>query len=587
MPTLESWEQFDGEALFPPPTLHANKVIKVNKSDFEESDFLSDSDKSEKSQKGKEEDKDPLNNGSKFSKVDMDQNHEDTLYEMEGDDNGESSNQREVKADKEIDKRSEDKPEDKKSTPPSKKESDKGNSPAESEDNKKAENNESSSPESGSKEEGDSESENPSDKNDGDSKSDGDKPSDKESKDSGDSEGDSSSGEASNPSDKKDGEGESKDDGNSDAKDGDGPEGNGNSSPSGSDGEGEESEGSGSGEKSEEDGDGSDSDENSSGEGSGEKDDSDSEKGSGKSDSPSESEENGSESAEEENKPGDQTGSSKQMEDWERQADKSTETMNLVDSMREIERKSRSEEKGHRTALPRYDFENHQTPAEIEIAFKKGKELIKKLSAEPDFSSKSASHLKYWDANKLAKNIATYGHTKIPVSKWDRPLVADIAILLDISGSCSQQSEMFMAIAAGAIGEGVRIFVGYNGSCRSSEMVAPKNPIRSYATAKTWVQSELDRVSGWHNDESIGNWSFEEFIKNVKPKTLIVFGDFDGLDQYGDVFDKPKNRNSIKFFWFANEGIVPECMPYMKNQKNYFPNVFTPRDLVESLKRVR
>lgn len=65
-------------------------------------------------------------------------------------------------------------------------------------------------------------------------------------------------------------------------------------------------------------------------------------------------------------------------EDWEAKADHSATVLKLLDDLEEAEAKAR-DEKGHRTSLPQYNFDREASPAELEIAFKKAAELLKKV----------------------------------------------------------------------------------------------------------------------------------------------------------------------------------------------------------------
>lgn len=119
-------------------------------------------------------------------------------------------------------------------------------------------------------------------------------------------------------------------------------------------------------------------------------------------------------------------------------------------------------------------------------------------------------------------------------------------------------------------------------------MQVPRRLPRNYKQAKVWVQSEVDRVSGWENQEAVGEWTFEQFVEEVRPKTLIIFGDWDGIDQYQDVVHEAR-FHSTKFFWFCNEGYRQNTGKYPEkwNKKNYFPGVYSSRDLVKSLRKIR
>lgn len=274
------------------------------------------------------------------------------------------------------------------------------------------------------------------------------------------------------------------------------------------------------------------------------------------------------------------------VEDWEVEADHSAMAVKLADDLKEVEAKCR-DEKGHKTSLPQYDFNREASPAELEVAFRKASELLKKFAAEEEITKRQDGPVR-WDAEKLVKSVVSCRYQQIPSSKYEHPKEADICILLDISGSCAEQAEMFMAIGAGSIGANVKVFVGYNGNCRASAMQLPRRSLRNYRSAKVWVQEEVDRVSGWHNQNAIGEWDFEQFLKETQPKTVIIFGDWDGINQYEKAIKNPKFRKT-KFFWFANEGDFDRNIRIPKGwtNKNYFPAVYRPQDFIRVLRKIK
>jgi hypothetical protein len=546
----ESWEEFDAEGLFPPPRLHANHLTKVDKKEMTKVDAPEDQGEMSGSSN-------PEDIGDTYSDAPVDKNHVDEMFEMEGL-NG-SSDERELKADKEIDKRTEE---------PEQSDSEDADDPSKGDDQKPHKNSDQSS-ESGdepaaredqqetAKEPSASEEEKP-------------EPTDEEGTNDPiqkESEGIEDVAEATSKTseDVHGGDEATKDieDSPNAADDGQNPDNEGVESGEGVD-EGEGDDGSGGASEAETD---ADSDGGERGEGfpDGDADGSDAE--------------------------GETSGDPLATEDWEVRADHSATALKLIDDLKEVEAKAR-DENGHRTTLPQYNFNREASPAELEIAFKKASELLKKFAAEEEITARRDGTAR-WDAEKLVRALVTYRHQRIPSSKYEHPKEADICILLDISGSCAQQAEMFMAIAAGSIGSGVRVFVGYNGSCRACAMDQPKRRIRSYTQAKPWVQSEVARVAGWNNATTIGEWNFEQFLDEAEPKTVIIFGDWDGVDQYTASVKNPKFGN-IRFFWFANEGYgswrsanAENRIPDGFTTKNYVPGIFTPRDFVKALRKLK
>ncbi len=510
------WENFNAEALFPPPMLHTNHLTKVDKKEMTKVDPSDDGEISG--------DSNPEELGDTYSDAPIDKNHVDEMFEMEGSVDSDSADNREVKADNEIDKRTE---ELEQSNEQDAKNSSTGDEQKPEEKNAQPSDSNEEESESAEKEG----AENPVQK---------------------ESEGVEEVVEATDKTseDVHGGDESTKDieDSPNAADDGQNPENQGaESGEGGEDGEGDE--GSGGGGKTEEESEPSE------------------EKGEGEfSGNPL---------------------STDDAEEWEAKADHSANALKLIDDLDQIEAKVRNE-KGHRTGLPTYNFNREASPIELEIAFKKASELLKKFAAEEEITKRKDGSAR-WDAEKLVHSMITYRHQQIPSNKYEHPKEADICILLDISGSCAQQAEMFMAIAAGSIGSGVRVFVGYNGSCRACAMDQPKRPIRSYAQAKPWVQGEVSRVAGWDNQKKIGQWNFEQFLEEAQPKTVIVFGDWDGVDQYSHAIQQSRFKK-IKFFWFANEGFgrrdgnTEDQIPEGFTKKNYIPGIFSPRDFVKALR---
>jgi len=549
----DSWEEFDAEGLFPPPRPHTNHLTKVDKKEMTKVDPSGDGEDGEMSGSSNPEDI-----GDTYSDAPVDKNHADEMFEMEGLDG--SPDERELKADKEIDKRTEE---------PEQSDSEEADDPSKGDDQKLQKNSDQSS-ESGdepaAREDQQEKAKEPSD-----SEEENSEPTDEEGADNPiqkESEGVEDVAEATSKTseDVHGGDEATKDieDSSNAADDGQNPDNEGAESGEGGD-EGEGDEGSDGASEAE----------------SGDADSNGGERGEGSPDGDAD----GSDAE------GEASGDPLATEDWEAKADHSAMALKLIDDLKEVEAKAR-DEKGHRTTLPQYNFNREASPAELEIAFKKASELLKKFAAEEEITARRDGTAR-WDAEKLVRSIVTYRHQRIPSSKYKHPKEADICILLDISGSCAQQAEMFMAIAAGSIGSGVRVFVGYNGSCRACAMDPPKRRIRSYAQAKPWVQSEVERVSGWHNASSIGEWSFDQFLNEAAPKTVIIFGDWDGIDQYMAAVRNPKFRNT-KFFWFANEdygswrSVDAEVrIPDGFTTKNYMPGIFTPRDFVKALRRLK
>jgi hypothetical protein len=223
---------------------------------------------------------------------------------------------------------------------------------------------------------------------------------------------------------------------------------------------------------------------------------------------------------------------------------------------------------------------NNQAAHELEVAFKKGRELIAKLAAEPDFTTRVSGRQR-WDGKQLTKTLTTYRYDSVTNAKYKHPCKSDVVLLLDISPSCEAQARMFMAIAAGAASKNVRIFVGFNGTASRVPLAPPAKPFKSYAQAQDWVERELSR------ERNLNDFMFSEFVRGAAPKTCVIFGDYDGEEQYADVVQNPQLR-SAKFFWFANVPVNDDThIPYGFNSKNFQPGINTPAELVIALRKLK
>lgn len=218
------------------------------------------------------------------------------------------------------------------------------------------------------------------------------------------------------------------------------------------------------------------------------------------------------------------------------------------------------------------DWENHA----LEVAFKAGRELVTKLASDVDFSQRTVG-CGVWDGRRLVKQAAGMQYSRIP-STTKSYAKEGLTILLDVSPSCAEQAEMFAAIAAGALGDGVQVFFSYNGSSYKEPLRATKC-FSSYFQAKAWVVSEVRRI------EQSGNLSFEEFVRRTNPTRLVIFGDWDGKYQYEKV---ACHKRGHKWYWFSNEarGRQGEEIPLGWSRKSYLPNILDPQTLVKALRKV-
>lgn len=221
------------------------------------------------------------------------------------------------------------------------------------------------------------------------------------------------------------------------------------------------------------------------------------------------------------------------------------------------------------------DWETHQ----LEVAFQCGRELVRKLAEDMDFTQRVEGQ-SVWDVRSLTKHALAMQHGRIPQAKLSYSKVG-LTMLLDISGSCASEAEMFAAIAAGALSDGVKIYFGENGHAYRMPLRFSK-VFTSYSQAKAWIEKEIERVTAGKE------WQFGELVKAVSPQRLIIFGDWDGLscNQYQQVTSRHKRQG---WYWFCNETRFPIAgeAPAGWTPRNYFPQITTTQKLVSALKRVR
>ncbi len=278
-------------------------------------------------------------------------------------------------------------------------------------------------------------------------------------------------------------------------------------------------------------------------------------------------------------------------EDWEKEASQSAEVLKQMNqpkvqkqktpktvSPSEFERKEKRNETGHRTGVSSYKFSGNP---ELDAVYRKASRLLEHFTNEMLISERVAGNA-HWDAITIAKDSVTYHQTRIPSAKYSHPQKEpNVVLLLDISGSCASQAEMFMAIAAGCIGPNVACYLSFNGVAYDKPLEVPPRKPRFYMQAKSWVNQELQNVISSNPDEL----PFKEFVLSVEPKTIIVFGDFDGIDLYQEVINDTKFRN-VEIFWFANEN-SSRGVPKGFTKKNYVSDIFEPKDFLRALKRIR
>ncbi len=197
------------------------------------------------------------------------------------------------------------------------------------------------------------------------------------------------------------------------------------------------------------------------------------------------------------------------------------------------------------------------------------RELIKKLVNEEDLTQREDGSSR-WDARQLAMKAAKYQHPRIPTAKFDRPKNNKIVFFMDVSGSVSYLAELFMALMGGAAGiPGVWIVVGSEAHAEY-EIAVPK-PFKKVEEAVEYFCRVLN-----HQDEDhpmgecpaprTGGWTrpydqpFEPGVKQFlqdkglwgPDTTCVFFGDMQGVH-----FNTPDLREivrEVKCLWLFTDG---------------------------------
>ncbi|NND65285.1 MAG: hypothetical protein HKM24_04885 [Gammaproteobacteria bacterium] len=190
----------------------------------------------------------------------------------------------------------------------------------------------------------------------------------------------------------------------------------------------------------------------------------------------------------------------------------------------------------------------------------------------------------HWSAERIVQTMLRRRPHRLRDAKYARPMDVDVALVVDVSGSCEPQANMFMAIAAGCIGPNVKVYVSFNGVIIPQALRPPTHRPNDYTDATAWVQQAFDEVQA----SSDFNLEFSEFVSQEQPKTVIILGDHDGIDLYRTAVADPRNR-SRKFFWIANvvDSNPPEFIPEGFNAKNYIADVMEPKDFIRAVKKLR
>lgn len=217
------------------------------------------------------------------------------------------------------------------------------------------------------------------------------------------------------------------------------------------------------------------------------------------------------------------------------------------------------------------------TEADLEVAFKKGREILARLADEFDFTAYLDGQA-IWNVEKLTGTVVAKNYQNIAACKSDRPLEANLTVVVDLSPSCLRESQMFLAIAAGVIKEGVEIYLGSNGDAVPLPLPLPRRTFRKYANARNWIAAKTQEfLSG-------KGVSFDELMVGKTPRLVLILGDHDGVDQYTWAMQKYK---TTRFIWLCNEKDEHADPPEGWSRRNYFPGLDTPSSLISILRRLK
>ena len=506
-PTHDEWEQFDVEGLFDSPRLHTNHLIKVDSKPMTkvEAEDQESQDFGEMSGGSKPEDI-----GNTYTDASVDKNHVDEMFEMDGLDSG-SADDREVKADKEIDERSEEsQPKESDEVPdaakPEKEDVSEGaEEPIQKESEGVEEVAEATSKTSEDVHGGDEATkdieDSPNAANDG-----------QNSDNHGAESGESPEASQEAKGDEQEESGSEKGEGQSGSEEsGDQDESADGSEDSATDESGEEAPG------------GGESEEGSQGE--------------------SQTTHNASVATE---------------EDWEAKADQSAWSQRLLDELGQVDKVRPAEAAGGGAGVD-YSGESWDSK-NLRTIFFKTRELIQKLLSEEDFTRRQDGNTRWW-ATELAKDVVSFRHPRIPSAKFDRPKDNNIVFFMDISGSVSSLAELFMAIMGGAAGlPGVRIVVGSEAHAEN-EIVVEK-PFKSVDQAINFFRNTVNahvcddphctsckgkiRNLGWKRPyDNPFEPGIEEYLRvhNLfnSNTTCVFFGDMQGVH-----FNTPELRKIVR-----------------------------------------
>jgi len=495
----ESWEDFNAEALFPPPRLHVNHLTKIDKKEITKVDAPEDQGEMSGSSN-------PEEIGDTYSDAPVGQNHVDDMFEMEGLEGG-TPDERELKADKEIDQRTEE-------SEPSNDESaetDQSSGDEQASDSGSAQ--DPSSDESNESKPTDSSDE--AEQVESDEEEGTDAPIQKESENVDEvAEATSKTSE-----DVHGGDEATKDieDSPNAANDGQNPENKGaESGEDGEQGEGDSGEGETQG--------GGD---------------------------PSELPQQEATTA--------QDASVHSEEDWEAKADQSVyNSQRLYEELAKVDHVRPASAAGGGAAVD-YSGESWDS-RNLRAIFFKTRELIKKLVNEEDVTSRESGTTRWW-AEELVDAMVSFRHHRIPSAKYDRPKENNIVFFMDVSGSVSSLAELFMAIMGGAAGlPGVRIVVGSEAHAENEIFV--EKPFKSVDKAINFFRNSVNA----HVCDDPHCTSCKGHIRNVRWRrryehqfepgivafleehglfnattTCVFFGDMQGVH-----FDTPELRKIVR-----------------------------------------
>lgn len=255
-------------------------------------------------------------------------------------------------------------------------------------------------------------------------------------------------------------------------------------------------------------------------------------------------------------------------EDWEGKADNVAWAERMEQELKSWSEHERSELSGGGGRGVDYSGYNEWKPEDAKTIFFKVRELLTKLVSQQDPSKKVKGSSKWW-LEQVVKEATSFQHHKIPKAKFDRPMKNNVVFFVDISGSVSSLAELFMALMGGAAGlPGVNIVVGSEAHAESE--ITVDRPFKNVEQAMAYFRKALSGETANHEMGSNAivrdawyrpyDHPFEPgVIQYLKDKNLfnanttcLFFGDMQGV--HFNLSELKKIVRTCRCLWLFTDG---------------------------------